>query len=512
MGMGLALLYSMRFRAVVLCSIAVLGMFRAFAGVETLDTPMSSESDPWFKNTKEYQSLYVHLLPELYPEEVSKLGSPIREFFSFPSARGLKCESEILSALSHTLEQSGVRANRRTIRGALKYARSENLIDDVALTPLLWILDAVDPIGSRLDSDEDQGLLDLALFRYSALAPIPKTEAERSADRQFEQKCQQEESKKLEEQNSALLSQCYSFYYLRLSSQCSVVAFKSTDKRIRNELGETAVKKIKPRKILEKIESLEELGAISKIRSEYYKKLLEGKINEKRVSWSDFESRVSLKKDSLKRADHKPDVPKFLADRMKKSGLSRRVEFYSKFDTLQIELLTQIYSEFTDFVDPDNQLQLSLVKRGSEEPGRRFEVLYPSQYCLATMILRETIASLRNSDNFKNVGVTYEDVAAAAIETGFVSADQVSAVLKTDDLWNPKKSGLQRVIDAVTRFGGPALVFVPPPFNMVSSLAITLVQSTKKKDDNECKSLAVKPILVNQIGSHSNSRGVGTHE
>ncbi len=485
----------MLLRAVVICSFAALLMFRAFAGVEALDT-RDLKALPWFANTKEYKSLLSSGLPELTENEAAGLDPVVREFFSKSNERSLNCESEILASLALKLQEAGVSPTRRTIRGALRLAREIDLVDDLALTPLLWILDAVDPLPLKNESDEDYAQMESAVFPYAQVAPAFKSAEERKLEAEKQEQCDLEKLKKPEEQNPKLLQECSNLSYSRLSSQCSVVAFKSTQSQFKEEKGETAAKKVKASAVYKKFEGLAQDGVISSLRSEYYRRLYEAEVQKKSVTWAELRSRVQQSKDVLTRAGHLEDKPKYLADRLKKSDLSRRVEFYTSFNVTQINELAQLYIDFKDLVNVDNQMTLNVTNRDTKELRWQFEILDTSQYCQAILLFKEFIAAKSTSDIFKGARrPTFDDVASAAIETGYVSANQVNELLKTDDIWNEKKSGLQRVVDAVKRFGGPALVFVPPPYNMISSLALVLVQNSKQKDDGECKSTAARVII-----------------
>lgn len=489
----------MQFRSVVISSIAVVGVLGTFAGVQALDT-WSSKDLPWFANTNEDKSVYLSNLPDLTSQEADRTGPSIREYFSQQNSRSLICESDILAGLSQALLQVGVPGTRRTIRGALKLARSENLIDDVALTPLLWVLDAADPMPEKMESDEDSAQSESPLFPYAAVAPIKKTDAERKADTEETQNCLKEKRKKEEERNPAVLEACRLFEYANSNTQCSINAFKATAKKIRDDKKIGKGKKLKDRIANQAFEELKEKNVISQDRSEFYQRLYQGDIHTKAVTWLDFMQRAK-KKDSFIQSWHTPGIPKFLSDKMK-SGLSRRTEFYTRYNEYQFELLLRMFVNFDVRTNPQNKVVVTTVSRITNQPVLPAEEMtYPGQYCYATMILKEAIAYAGRSTDFSGAGVTFDDVAVAAIESGYVSANEVAAVVATDDVWNQKKSVFQKVLSAVTRYGSVFLSLVPPPYNAVSTLALTLAQGKSKKDthDKDCKSVSVGEETVSSL-------------
>jgi hypothetical protein len=98
------------------------------------------------------------------------------------------------------------------------------------------------------------------------------------------------------------------------------------------------------------------------------------------------------------------------------------------------------------------------------------------QYFFARKLLLKEMQELNRSSLFQGVEFGFEEVIAAALETGLVGENMLSEVYKIDDLWNPNVAPWEKVSGLALRVSGSATVFLPPPFNVVGSLAILVIE------------------------------------
>jgi hypothetical protein len=83
---------------------------------------------------------------------------------------------------------------------------------------------------------------------------------------------------------------------------------------------------------------------------------------------------------------------------------------------------------------------------------------------------------LSRSMFFQGVSFTHEDLITAGLESGLITADLVDSMLKVDDLWNPKIPAWKKVSDYAFRITGTATIFLPPPYNLITSIALVFTE------------------------------------
>lgn len=192
-----------------------------------------------------------------------------------------------------------------------------------------------------------------------------------------------------------------------------------------------------------------------------------------------------------KKAVYRPlkleDEDKFSSERVKRfSRLTRRKILYRKYNETQIILLAKVLQKAsrrmgTD-VDTTSGVPYIMQEFKYEEDGQertyveRFNLDPQSQFNLARRLLRKDILDLQMMDLFNNLTVTHQDVVMAAYETGYISVEDINYVVRYDDLWNPETSRFERVSGFVFRVSGYATFFLPPPWNVIGTLALGVVE------------------------------------
>ncbi len=178
----------------------------------------------------------------------------------------------------------------------------------------------------------------------------------------------------------------------------------------------------------------------------------------------------------------------FSSKRVKRfSKVTRRKLLYSKYDETQIVLLAQVLQKASRRmgVDADTESkkpiitqEFSVLQANGERENyvETIELDPQSQYNLARRLLRKDMVELQMMDMFVSQKITHEDVVLAALETGYVSLEEIEFVIQYDDLWNPEKSQFEKISGFIFTVAGYTTFFLPPPWNITASIALGVVE------------------------------------
>lgn len=158
--------------------------------------------------------------------------------------------------------------------------------------------------------------------------------------------------------------------------------------------------------------------------------------------------------------------------RYRNSNSTYRQTLYSRFDAIQIIMMSDLLKKSFERMDA-TRADLVFTR------GDQSEVIPLSpmgQYYFARKLLKKAIDDLNRSSLFAGSPFSYEDVVTASLETGLIQSNLISEVLKIDDLWNPSVNSWSKLSRFLLRVSGNANVFVPPPYNLVSALALMVVE------------------------------------
>ncbi len=155
----------------------------------------------------------------------------------------------------------------------------------------------------------------------------------------------------------------------------------------------------------------------------------------------------------------------------RKGSVTNRMDLYQRFSGFQVLMLSDVLRHLFErmdairaqlvFVYPDRQDAIDLSPMG--------------QYYFARRLLLKEMQDLNRSALFAGVPFGFEEVITAALETGLVNGSMLSQVFSIDDLWNPQVTPWQKVTSLALRLTGSSSVFLPPPFNVLASLAVLVV-------------------------------------
>lgn len=228
-----------------------------------------------------------------------------------------------------------------------------------------------------------------------------------------------------------------------------------------------------------------------------YKKLIylnnDSNIEERDLSLTNYFDIIFKAKNILRPKNSKStivDINKedtFAAEKVKRfSDLTRRRVLFRKYDQTQIIALAQILQKSARRMnaDPDVEAKRPVISQEfiikgdngqAEHYTETIELDPQSQYNLARRLLRKDMMELQKDALFAKSKITYEDVVMAALETGYTSLEEVEYVVTYDDLWNPNLTKFERVSGLIFKIAGYTTFFLPPPYNVVASIGLTVV-------------------------------------
>ena len=157
------------------------------------------------------------------------------------------------------------------------------------------------------------------------------------------------------------------------------------------------------------------------------------------------------------------------------NGYSRenRTKLYQTYNGVQIGLLSSVYERFSK-----RMLALSAEIR-IQYQDQSFET-YPlspqEQYRMSAKMLHKEMEELKISTLFTGTHPDLPTIITAGMETGAISPKDVEAILSVQEIWDPKTPKWLKTYRTISKFAVPALLFVPAPGNIISDLAVAIVE------------------------------------
>lgn len=371
-----------------------------------------------------------------------------------------QCDLDFVSRLEKNLRTENVAKSPQFMADSFKILRMENSVDDV----LYEVLTA--------------SFTDLKGLRGLIVSGIPKAGPRIS--------------QALEDRNK--LSEIYANFetFPDDTQLCALQEFIYLKAQINDETGK---KSMDPLKLMASLNrrALE----LNVINLESYHKLeflrTKSQLEKRYIFLRDYLKIIFHAKNQLlpKKTVYRPvkleDEDKFSSERVKRfSRLTRRKILYRKYNETQIILLAKVLQKASRRMGTDVETTTGvpyiMQEFKYEEDGQertyveRFNLDPQSQFNLARRLMRKDILDLQMMDLFNNLTVTHQDVVMAAYETGYISVEDINYVVRYDDLWNPETSRFERVSGFVFRVSGYATFFLPPPWNVIGTLALGVVE------------------------------------
>lgn len=178
---------------------------------------------------------------------------------------------------------------------------------------------------------------------------------------------------------------------------------------------------------------------------------------------------------------------KFSTEKVRRfNKLTRRKTLYRKYSETQIILLSQILQKSSRRmgVDPDVISGRPFITQEfttTNENGEpinyveKTEIDPQSQYNLARRLMRKDILDLQTMDIFRATKITFEDIVMAALETGYISLEDINYVVQYDDLWNPTVGRFEKISKFIFTIAGYTTFYLPPPWNVFTSMALGII-------------------------------------
>lgn len=173
----------------------------------------------------------------------------------------------------------------------------------------------------------------------------------------------------------------------------------------------------------------------------------------------------------------------FVAKKSGKSKVSHRIRLYDQYSSIQISLMGDVVRKLRMRLDSP-KIEISVYANSDEvvevitlDPMERFR--------FAIKVLRKEMKLLGTNSYFNGRAPSYTDLMAAGYEMGVVTAKELDEVAGLEEIWNPKKTFIQKVGEWVRMFGGVLSVVVPQPFGFIPSLAMIGMQAIAQETTDD---------------------------
>ena len=99
-------------------------------------------------------------------------------------------------------------------------------------------------------------------------------------------------------------------------------------------------------------------------------------------------------------------------------------------------------------------------------------------------MLRKDMGEVMRSEAFKNIGVDYDHLLAAAYEAGLIKSEELDYVMRFEEFWNPSTPAWQAYTKFAFTLGRTASYYFPPPWNIVGAIGLVLTQTKLLNGNN----------------------------
>lgn len=178
-----------------------------------------------------------------------------------------------------------------------------------------------------------------------------------------------------------------------------------------------------------------------------------------------------------------PEFADFVTKKAPKAGPSHRMKLYEQYSSIQISLMGDVIRKLRARLDSP-RIEISV----HDNTDRVVEVITldpMERFRFAIKVLRKEMRLLSTNSYFAGRQPAYTDLMAAGYEMGIVTAQELDEVANLEQIWNPKKTFLQKVTEWVRMFGGVLSIVVPPPFGFVPSLAMIGMEAVSKENPDD---------------------------
>lgn len=386
----------------------------------------------------------------------------------------IACDVGLIQKIRDNLWHKGLNTDQVEVTNYFKVLRSYNYIDDIFLKLLM-----------------DLNVLETNLNNSSKFFEKPSYFEKKSNSfiirNNNVKKLYAEFKKWPDEENKCLLGT-----WAKFKSQIySKVKNFPKSKEIRNLNAYAFSKNIISRETFEKLEVLRQSDILER------KIFLSGYLNKT------FWAKNSMNPKNVRRYDIPIENENRFASlkAYRFSNISKREAFYHKYNEDQIVVLSKILkrASIRMGVDPDIQSSVPVIFQDLVYEDDNGELVTirdeyrmnnaKDQYEYALRRMRMEMFETNYFKHLQHLKIAYEDIVLAALETGYISHEEVSIALQYDDLWNKQESKLWKAIKISMGIGSMAVFYLPPPYNIIGAISVALLNSgviqKKSGEDND---------------------------
>jgi hypothetical protein len=160
----------------------------------------------------------------------------------------------------------------------------------------------------------------------------------------------------------------------------------------------------------------------------------------------------------------------------RKAKLTQRERLYKNYNSTQIIILTEIIQKTAKRMEA-GYAAINIHYNTPDEEIETYVLSPMEKYRMALKMLRKDMGEVMRGDNFSGISIEYEDLIAAAYETGYLKAEELELVLKFEEFWNPKSPKWKVYANFAFSLAGSASFFLPPPWNIVGAIGLVVTQS-----------------------------------
>lgn len=385
------------------------------------EVPYLEQSNSPYRNMREGKS---HLIDSSKETGISKLYKDtnsievLRKIISDKSIN--RCATKVVSAIKNKLDIN----HESDVKMAILGLRMDDSIDDISANILIEAIDIKNlipnPIAKNdLTSDEEDQALEIFHSKSKDIA-----------------------------NKSLCIEDVYRSLVAKLSSDSSKfiknlkhINKLALDNNVINENDFQTLEKLRVKKVYEWQLSLSEYGQ-------------------------------SLESISRKFPLRTKETAELITDVKFRGKRSLRQSLYEKYDSTQIILLANIVRDLKKRLESnDITININYVNQESEvinlSPMEKFRFILK--------LLRKELATLNNGTLLGGRPASYMDIITASYEVGYISSNEIMALVSLQEIWNPTRTTKDKVMYWTKTFGGIASVFLPPPFGFVAVMAIMLI-------------------------------------
>ena len=195
---------------------------------------------------------------------------------------------------------------------------------------------------------------------------------------------------------------------------------------------------------------------------------------------------VNNAKDKLTKNPELKSTNDFTAEYVsRKQKITQRGNLYRTYNSTQVMMLAQIIEKTAKRLD---SVMVTLNWQYTEDPNGETEVYIFSpmeQYRAAIKMLRKDMGEVMRSEAFRNTGLEYSHLIAAAYEAGFIKSEELDYILKFEDFWNPKIPKWKTYANFAFSLAGTATFYLPPPWNIIGAIGLVMAQGKYVYGDPE---------------------------